>query len=113
MTNAELEAAFRPILNRILRGDYEGAVARCSMSRCTAEDLRRVVMEYPATFIEPPADAYVELNAVEVTVANEPTWDVCIPLWTREEGRSDLTLTVWIIDVGGRLTVELLSLHVP
>lgn len=112
MTNAELESAIRPILNRLSRGDCDGAVARCSISRCSAEDLRRVLREYPATFIEPPADAYTELNVVVVTGADEPTWHVSIPLWTREEGRSDLTLEVWVVDIRGRLVVELLDLHV-
>ncbi len=102
----------RAVVNRLANGDFDGATTACSISRLTAEDLRQVVHDYGRTFVEPPENAYRNLDAVAVQGSALPTWSVRAPLWSREEGRSDLTLELTIVRDGDRWDVELDDLHV-
>ena len=112
MATEELESVVRKIVSRLVIGDFEGVVAECSASRVMPNDLRQVIQEYGRTFVEPPVDAYVNLDAVAVRGVALPTWSIRAPLWSREEGRSDLTLELTIAKDGERWDVELDDLHV-
>jgi hypothetical protein len=106
-----LRSATREIVDRLAEGDYERAIKRCDKSRLTKDDLRTVILDYRRTVVSPPTDAY-ELDAVEVKGAAVPTWSVSAPLWTAEEGRSDLTLELTISLGTGAPYIELDDLHV-
>ena len=75
-------------MNRLSDGAFK--------SRLTGDDLRNVIRNYGRKVVSPPPDAYNKLDAVQVTGATVPTWSVRAPLWTEEEGRSDLTLELTI-----------------
>lgn len=113
MPPKDVELLVRDIVTKIAHGDYDYVVASCAASRVAPDDLRRVLDDYGKTFVVPPTDAYKRLDAVEVLGASKPTWSVCAPLWSVEEGRSDLhvELTVW--QEGANWNVELDDLHVP
>jgi hypothetical protein len=100
------------MVDHLVREDYESAVRRCVKSRLTSDDLRTVIHDYGRKLISPPADAYNSLDAVQVKGAAVPTWSVRVPLWTREEGRSDLTLELTIAVGPGAPSVELDDLQV-
>jgi hypothetical protein len=71
------------------------------------------VREYGRTIIVPPGDAIPNLDVVKVTNADPERWSVDIPLWSKEEGRSDLTLEVTMIESGQELMhVEIDGIHV-
>jgi hypothetical protein len=72
------------------------------------------VAEYGRRLEEPPADTPLPLDVVPVRRAEPPAWSVETPLWTVEEGRSDLTLqlTVRVAPAGG-FQVEVDGIHVP
>ena len=108
-----LEPIVRSIVSGIVNGRYEVVISECSASRLTHDDLRRVITEYGRTFVEPPPNAYRELDVVRVGVEDQPTWSVWAPLWSIEEGRSDLTLELTIKQEGDRWVVELDDLHAP
>ncbi len=112
MATDMLENVVRAVVNRLTDGDFEAVVTACSASRLTAEDLRQVLHDYGRTFVEPPENAYRNLDAVAVQGSTLPTWSVRAPLWSHEEGRSDLTLELTIIRDGDRWNVELDDLHV-
>jgi len=112
MSKQSLESVVRTLVNRFAIGDYEDVLNHCSTSRLTADDLRQVIEDYGCTFIEPPPSAYTNLDAVGVRNARKPTWSVRAPLWSKEEGRSDLTLEVTVIQDGDRWDVQLEDLHV-
>ena len=93
--------------------DYELAVEYCTISRLSSDDLRNVIREYGRNLAPPPQDAYDNLDTVQVEGAAVPTWSVRVPLWTKEEGRSDLTLELTIALGPGVPSVELEDLLVP
>lgn len=107
-----LRSTATEIVSHLVREDYVSVVGRCSKSRLTSDDLRASILGYGRRLVPPPPDAYKTLDAVRVKGTAIPTWSVRVPLWTIEEGRSDLTLDLTIGIIGGRPTVELDDLHV-
>jgi hypothetical protein len=91
-----LRSTVREIVVQLAREDYESAIGRCVRSRLTGDDLRNVISDYGRRVVSPPVDAYDKLDAVLVSGTAVPTWSVRAPLWTKEEGRSDLTLELTI-----------------
>jgi hypothetical protein len=112
MSTESLEPLVRALINRLANGEYDALLDQCSTSRLTADDIRQVIEDYGRTFVEPPPSVYNNLDAVAVRGAKQPTWSVRAPLWSKEEGRSDLTLEVTVIHDGDRWRVELDDLHV-
>ncbi len=106
----------RPIVQQVAgqlaRGQYAQVIDRCLKSRLTADDLRAVIRNYGRKIVPPPAGAYIGLDAVQVKGAVVPTWSIRAPLWTSEEGRSDLTLEMTITLGTGSPRVVLDDLHV-
>ena len=88
--------AVREVAELIAYGDLAGVVGRCVCSRLSTQDLSRVIREYGRTPAPPPGDAYADLDAVPIRGASPPAWSVRAPLWTVEEGRSDLTLELTV-----------------
>jgi hypothetical protein len=86
MSSELLEPVVRSVVNRLVIGEYADAVQDCS--------------------------AYRDLDVIAVRYSSHPTWSVRAPLWSREEGRSDLTLELTISRDGGRWNVEIDDLHV-
>jgi hypothetical protein len=73
-------------------------------------DLERVIREYHNTIEPLPDDAF---DFAEIyTVEKENRMDVYIPLWTKEEGRSDLTLSVLCFLENNRVRIEINDLRV-
>lgn len=113
MTSHELlKATARSLVERLARGEYETVIAESSASRLTTDELRDVVREYGRTLVAPPETAYQDLDAVAVRGATPPTWSVRAPLWTKEEGKSDLTLELTVVLNEDRASFELDDLHV-
>ena len=107
-----LRSTVREMMDQLAREDYESAVKRCVKSRLTSDDLRTVIRDYGRKVVPPPLDAYGKLDAVQVRGAAVPTWSVRAPLWTEEEGRSDLTLELTIALGSGAPSIELDDLQV-
>ena len=76
-------------------------------------DLQTVVARYRRTLVELPDDIFAT-DAVEVypQLGNERSWKVDIDLWTKEEGRSDLTLQVMVEEDPDQVRVQIEDLHV-
>lgn len=89
------ETALR-CMEYLAAGKYVELVAASKESRLSAEDLRHCVELYGRTVTVPPTIPDDCLDVIEVTAADCPTWSVWFPLWTEEEGRSDLALQLAI-----------------
>lgn len=107
-----LRSTAQEIVGQLARGDYALVIERCVNSRLTANDLRTVIRDYGRKLVPPPANAYSTLDAIKVKNAVMPTWSIRAPLWTEEEGRSDLTLELTITLDANNPRVELDDLHV-
>ena len=86
---------------------------RFPQSRLSAQDIAVVLSRYGARLSPPPADAGSYVSVISVQGSTFPTWSVVTPVWTEEEGRSDLSLELTISETPqSRLAVELDDLHV-
>jgi hypothetical protein len=93
----------RTIVAAIVGGDWSALERVTSGSRLSAEDVKLSIAEYGRTLVVPPLESFDDLDAVEVTGSGGRTVTIRFPLWTREEGRSDLELTLTATEVGPAL----------
>ena len=112
MTIDNIQMATIMVANLIADGHYAGAIQACSSSRLTEADIDGVIRDYGRTFVRLPADYGDCLDAVRVEGRGNPTWSIRAPLWSREEGRSDLTLELTVINEVNGLSIELDDLKV-
>lgn len=97
----------------LVSGDYDAIANRCRGIRLNVDQLREAVLVYGRTLQNLPDSLYDELDVIKVSSATLPTWSITVPLWTKEEGRSDLTLECTVIDNGlQELDIEIDNLHV-
>lgn len=103
---------FKPVITAIVHhismDDYDTLAANGQNGRIGIDDLKRIVAEYGRTIIPLPDEAFAEAEVY--TVGDR--LDIYIPLWTKEEGRSDLTLSLSCCMADGASRVEIDDLHV-
>jgi hypothetical protein len=110
---SRLRRAVGRLTECLARRDYVGLCGSVSQSRLSPQELDTAVRDYGRTIIPLPTEAYSLLNVLEVTHVTPQRWSVVVPLWTKEEGRSDLSLEITIEDVAGEdYAVEIDDLHV-
>jgi hypothetical protein len=100
----------------LVSGRYDELEALTRGRRLTSEQIREAVSEYPCRLIMPPDDRLKTLvydDIVEVKGSVPRTYAVDVNLYTAEEGRSDLTLSVAVTDApGDRYRIEIDGIHV-
>ena len=107
----ELTNAVRSIVELLVSGDYR-QIARTTKGRRLSEDeIRSAVVGYGRTLTLPPPKEFDRLNVIEVEGRIPREWSVTMNLWTEEEGRSDLSIELTVIE-SAEVVVELDGLHV-
>jgi hypothetical protein len=101
------------LFDLLARREYDAFVARCASSRLSARDIADAIDEYGRTVVSAPRDSYTGISIVRVSVATTPTWHITAPLWTQEEGRSDLCVELTVSLVDDEPRIELDNLLVP
>ena len=80
--------------------------------RLSAQDMAQAISDYGRRLVVPPDDAFKLMDVVEVRNVKPPQWSVNMPLWTQEEGRSDLSIGVTLISYEEGFKIELDDIHV-
>lgn len=102
----------RRLIEDLAAGRYGEIAADGRAGRLTEAELRTAVAQYGRTLVPLPADGELLVAIYELTSQPDAV-ALDVPLWTREEGRSDLTLLVTAIKQGDNTyTVEVDDLHV-
>lgn len=110
-------SAFIDVISRIIEllvaKRYDDVVALTVGRRLDSASIRLAISEYGRTLVMPPKDAFDNLDIVQIKDAIHPQWSVRVPLWTQEEGRSDLSVELTIVRSSkGQYGVELDDIHV-
>jgi hypothetical protein len=109
-----LAASAGTIVHRLVIGDYAGLAADGLISgveSATDTSVGQWIEEYPASLVDLPPEAWSLSEHGEW--ANTPgSWWVIVPLWTAEEGRSDLSLEATVWDDGTSMTAKIDMVHV-
>ena len=100
-----MHAALRRIVDRLVARDFDGLCADGSAYRQQPQWLRRSIEQYGRTLVGLPDEAFTHTQLGPITERRELWWLVQ-PLWTFEEGRSDLDI------IGGVMHVEDGTWHV-
>ena len=108
-----MQAVVVMLTNLLVARDYETAAAMTRGRRLSAADLERAISEYGQTLVRLPPEALEDFEIYQVQDTEPPTFELVVDLWTREEGRSDLTLELELVDrFNGAYEVSIQSLHV-
>lgn len=102
----------RDIVNLISDGHYGQVLQMCSISRLSEKDIETALRNYGRTFVRPAAEFDKCLDLVQVAGRSPTVWSIRAPLWTIEEGRSDLTLELTVTDATSGPVIELDDLRV-
>jgi hypothetical protein len=98
------------IVNNISLNNYKAIEDKGQNGKVDIKDLERVIKEYGCTIIPLPEKAFSKAEVYKMK--DESRLDVYIPLWTEEEGRSDLTLSLSCYYNGNNNKVEINDLEV-
>jgi len=109
---AGLQKQVGEIVSLLVEGRFGEIESLTNGMRLPAEQIKAAVGEYGRTLVLPPADAFSLMDVIEIRNASPPSWSIIMPLWTKEEGRSDLSLELTLVKEGLGFKVELDDIHV-
>jgi hypothetical protein len=101
------------VADLLARGAYDEVVAMTRGERLTAGEIGRAVSDHGRNLAPLPDDAEPTLDVVEIEGSDPPRYSVIVPLWTLEEGRSDLSLELELTEIAPTAySTALLDIHV-
>jgi hypothetical protein len=113
LTTWPFEPFVREIVGLLVRGEYSKLETLSGGVRLSAADVARAVQDYGVQLALPPKEREPALEVVPVLNSEPPRWSVHVPLWSVQEGPSDLTLELSILERSeGHYQVEIDDLHV-
>lgn len=100
------------VVELLVAGRYAELDTLTKGVRLSAQEVAKAISDYGRQLVMPADDAFCLLDVVEIRNARPHRWSVTMPLWTQEEGRSDLSLELTIIRDHAAFDVELDDIHV-
>lgn len=111
--SSKIEKTVRLIVSLLVNGEYEKLAKITNNTRLRAEHIRESIDEYPATLSVPPESAFDNIDVLEISGSSPKQWSVRFDLWTMEEGLSDLSAEMTLIESDDEiLKIELDGIHV-
>ncbi|MCS2406597.1 hypothetical protein NXY31_20575 [Bacteroides salyersiae] len=87
----------------LARKDYQAANNLILDNSVPISDLRRVIEEYGTTIMPIPEAAFEQALCYQIS---DGQVDIYIPLWSEEEGQSDLTLSLSCFQNGHKIQIN-------
>lgn len=106
-----LRPALAALIRRLVEGDFDGLVRDGFAPGHGGGDLGLWVRDYPADLVDLPEEGWQLSEAVPVP-GQAGVWFVVVPLWTRQEGRSDLSMEATVVERGDEVDVQVDNIHV-
>jgi hypothetical protein len=102
------------LVEMLVARDYDGAERLTGSRRLAAGDMRRVIEQYGRTLVALPNDAWSQASVLPISTSSDgEAWSVTLPVWTAEEGRSDLQIETRLDAFpDGRQTIQLDNIRV-
>jgi hypothetical protein len=112
MNPASCIETVRQVIDLLVGKKYSQLESITKGIRLSAQDMESAIAAHRRKLIMPPSDAYKLMNAVRVGNSEPQKWSVVMPLWTQEEGRSDLSIELTLTKINGGFAIELDDIHV-
>jgi hypothetical protein len=110
--NDKLREPASEVISLLVAGRYADLETQTHGVRLTANEMAKAVADYGRKLVLPPQDGFGLMNVVEIKNAQPKRWSIAMPLWTKEEGRSDLTVEMTIVERENVFSIELDDIHV-
>jgi hypothetical protein len=110
---SKIETVVRILVDLLVREQYVAAEKATRARRLTAAQMSFAISSYGRTLIPPASDWWAMVQITSIDADGRTAFHVAAPLWTAEEGRSDLTLELRLTELPSRVyETELLDIHV-
>jgi hypothetical protein len=109
---ANLKTSVRELIELLVSQKYEEIERITRGIRLDAESIDRAITEYGRTLVIPPDTVFENLDVVAVNNSQPAQWSIWMNLWTVEEGKSDLSVQMTLIQQRGGYSIELDGIHV-
>ena len=101
------------LVTLLAHGEYDALLRKTRGSRLSAEQLAAAVRDYGRQIVPLPPPGYRLIDCVPIRGSKPPAWSVVVPLFTEEEGRSDLSLELSIAEtLGDGYVAHIDNIHV-
>jgi len=108
--DSHLQQQIRELVNALVTADYATISTEGWLGRLRQDDVQLRLQEYGATLVAPPPTFIDSIECYAYQDGSGLHLDV--PLWTAEEGQSDLTLSLQVLFESDRPQLHMLDLHV-
>jgi hypothetical protein len=113
MDSIKLNNTVKQVTDLLALESYEKLEKLSNGSRLSAIEMEQAITEYGKTILPLPIPGYEKIDVFEVISSNPRKWSVNVPVYTREEGESDLTLELTLIDTSNEIYgIEVDDIHV-
>ncbi len=110
----EVETELNIVLGLLVDGEYTVLEAMTKGKQLTAAEMREAVESYGRTLVRPPNGALPpDVDVFPIQGAGPRRLFAVMPLMTAEEGRSDLTVELILVEAAPQLwSIEIQNIHV-
>jgi hypothetical protein len=108
--NTKFIAPIRALVDMLVKGHSDQLERDGKSGRLSSHELKEALQVHGRTIIALPDEAF-RLAEVYPVKGQNATWAVDVPLWTAEEGRSDLVLSLTVSDSQDGVRLEIDDLH--
>ena len=91
-----IERTVKRILELFAKHRYD-ELALLTRNNYPVEDIQFAMEAYDATACEPPESFASRIDTIEIEGSTPAAWSVIFPIWTIEEGESDLSMNITCI----------------
>lgn len=107
---AELIKELNKIIAMLVNKEYEKFKDAIDCQGLSSDDISTIIEDFGETLIIPNPKDLEQLNIIDI---DENEWAIDFDLWTKESGKSDLTIQLTIKkNLDNSLSVELDDIHV-
>lgn len=108
----KIQTIVKMIVDLLVDGKYQEIENITHGERLSSSDISNVIREYGHTLISPPLSAYDCIDCIRIQGTPFPSWSVVMNLWTRSEGKSDLSIQMTLTGYDEQMSVILEDIHV-
>ena len=106
-----IEKTVRTLYSLLLNRQYQQIEKMTEGIRLNSQEIEGAISDYGRNMA--PYPEHVEFDLIEITGSNPKSWSVVAPVYTMEEGLSDLSLEMTLTQIDADLLkVELDNIHV-
>ncbi|UVM53796.1 hypothetical protein LOY37_15600 [Pseudomonas sp. B21-012] len=102
------------IITLLTNGQYQKIESLTSKGGLTADEMCRAIDDYGQKLTTPTSEELnSSIDAIKINCSNKEAWSIQLPLWTEEEGESDLTLEVTVtLSNGDGIQIQIENIHI-